>query len=86
MKKNKKRIVEGLLEGLGELVLTFVFFGIGAYIVSLFGVDFNSPDVDHDLLVLLGIAALAVIVVIVYVLVRWIKKMIRNKLSNTEIK
>ena len=86
MKKNKKRIVEGLLEGLGELVLTFIFFGVGAYIVSMFGVDFDSPDVDHDLLVLLGIAALAVIVVIVYVLVRWIKKMIRNKLSNTEIK
>ena len=86
MKKNKKRRVEGLLEGLGELVLTFIFFGVGAYIVSLFGVDFDSPDVDHDLLVLLGIAALAVIVVIVYVLVRWIKKMIRNKLSNTGIK
>ena len=86
MKKDKKRIAEGLLEGLAELVLTLIFFGVGAYIVSLFGVDFNSPDVDHDLLVLLGIAALAVIVVIVYVLVRWIKKMIRNKLSNTGIK
>ena len=78
MKKDKKRIAEGLLEGLAELVLTLIFFGIGAYIVSWFGVDFNSPDVDHDLLVLLGIIALAVIVVIVYVLVRWIKKMIRK--------
>ena len=79
MKKDKKRIAEGLLEGLGELVLTFIFFGIGAYIVSLFGVDFNSPDADHDLIVLIGIAAFFVIFVIAYALIRWVKKIIRAK-------
>ena len=79
MKNNKKRIAEGLLEGLAELVLTLIFFGIGAYIVSLFGVDFNSPDVDHDLIVLLGIVAFFVIVGIVYALVQWIKKIIRAR-------
>jgi hypothetical protein len=82
MKNNKKRIAEGLLDGLAELVLTLIFFGIGAYIVSLFGVDFNSPDVDHDLIVLLGIVAFFVIFVIAYALIRWVKKIIRGKFKD----
>jgi hypothetical protein len=82
MKNNKKHIAEGLLEGLAELVLTLIFFGIGAYIVSLFGVDFNSPDVDHDLIVLLGIVAFFVIFVIAYALIRWVKKIIRGKFKD----
>ena len=82
MKKDKKRIAEGLLEGLAELVLTLIFFGIGVCIVSLFGVDFNSPDVDHDLIVLLGIVAFFVIFVIAYALIRWGKKIIRGKFKD----
>jgi hypothetical protein len=45
----------------------------------LFGVDFNSPDVDHDLIVLLGIVAFFVIFVIAYALIRWVKKIIKAK-------
>jgi hypothetical protein len=78
MKKDKKRIAEGLLEGLAELVLTLIFFGIGAYIVSLFGVDFDSSNMDSDLIILLGIVAVAVTVGVSVVLARWIKKMIRK--------
>ena len=78
MKKDKKRIAEGLLEGLAELVLTLIFFGIGVLTVSLFGVDFDSSNMDSDLIILLGIVAVAVTVGVSVVLARWIKKMIRK--------
>ena len=78
MKKNKK-LAEGLAEGLLELILTFIFFGIGAGIVALFGIDFNTPSIDHDLLVLLGIVVFFVFFAIVFFLVERFKKRKQNK-------
>lgn len=74
MKKSKRKIDPALLEGLGEPVLTFICFGIGAFIVSLFGVELDSPDIDSNLIVLLGVVVLLIIFVIVYALVQRFKK------------
>ena len=72
MKRTKKQIGLSLLEGLGELLLTLLCFGIGALIVSLFGVDIFA--IDSDLLVLLGTAVFIAVFVAVYFLIQWIKR------------
>ena len=78
MKKDKKRIRDALLEGLIEIVLTLIFFGIGAFIISLFGVRLDSASMDFDLIALIGIIVPIVLFGIVFALVQWIKKVIRN--------
>ena len=79
MKKDKKKIGEALLEALGELVLMLIFFGIGILIVRLFGVELDSSGLDDDLIILIGIIAFVVIFAIIWIMVQWIKKIIRNK-------
>ena len=76
MKKDKKKIGAVLLEGLAEIVLTLICFGIGAFIVSLFGVNLDSPNIDGDLIILLGIVVPVVILGIVHALVQCFKKII----------
>ena len=79
MKKDKKRVKEGLSEALLEIVLSLVFFGIGALIIGAFGFEIDAPDIDFDLIVLIGIVALAVIFGIVFALVKLYKKAIKTK-------
>ena len=74
MKKDKKQVKETLFEILCELILTLIFFGIGMFIFSLFGVNLDSPDIDGDLVVLVGIVAFFAIIGISFTLVKWIKK------------
>ncbi len=78
MKKDKKNI-GALLEGLGELVLTLLWFGMGVFIFSLFGVDFESLNIDFDLIVLLGLVVFFVVFGIICAFVQWIKKIFRGK-------
>ena len=73
MKRTKKQIGMALLEGLGELLLALLCFGIGALIVSLLGVDVFA--IDFELLVLLGTAVFVGVFVAVYFLVQWIKRL-----------
>ena len=89
MKRSKKEIGIALLEGLVEVILSLVFFGIGAFVVGLFGVKIDSLNVDGELLVLIGIAALFAIFGLVYVLVKWVGKKIESKRkgnNTTELK
>ena len=79
MKKDKKKLKEAFFEGLLEIVLTLIFFGIGALIVSAFGVDLDSPNIDFDLIVLLGIIVSVVVFGLICTLVQWLKKMIKGK-------
>ena len=79
MKKDKKKLKEALLEGLLEIVLTLIFFGIGALIFSAFGVKLDSPSVDFDLIVLLGIVVPVVVFGLIFALVQWLKKIIEGK-------
>ena len=79
MKKDKKKLKEAFFEGLLEIILTLIFFAIGALVVSAFGVDFDSPNIDFDLIVLLGIIVPVVVFGLVYALVQWLKKTIKGK-------
>ena len=79
MKKDKKKLKEAFFEGLLEIVLTLVFFGIGALIVSAFGVDLNSPNIDSDLIVLLGIIVPIVVFGLICTLVQWLKRITKGK-------
>ena len=74
MKKDKKKLKEAVFEGLIEIVLTLIFFGIGALMIGAFGVPLDSPNVDFDMIILIGIVAPAVVFGIVCALVRWLKK------------
>ena len=53
MKIDKKKIKDAFLEGLIEIVLSLICFGIGALIISAFGVKLNS--LNFDLIILLGV-------------------------------
>ena len=77
--KDKKKIGWTLLEVLGEIVLASLSFGIGVLIVSLFGVDFESSNIDDNLIALLGIAVFFVVFGMIRAFVRWIKKILRGK-------
>ena len=79
MKKDKKKLKEAFFEGLLEIVLTLIFFGIGALIVSAFGVDLDSPNIDFDLIVLLGIIVPIVVFGLICTLVQWLKRITKGK-------
>ena len=65
MKKDKNKIKENFFEGLTELVFALVFFGIGALILHIFGIDLDAPNIDFDSIVLIGIVAVVALVGIV---------------------
>ncbi len=79
MKKDKKKLKEAFFEVLLEIVLTLIFFGTGALIVSALGIELDSPNIDFDLIVLLGIIAPVVVFGIVCALVEWFKRKIKEK-------
>ena len=79
MKKDKKKLKEVFFEGLLEIVLTLIFFGIGALIVSALGVKLDSPNIDFDLIILLGILVPVVVFGLVCTFVQWLKKIIKGK-------
>ncbi len=75
MLKNKPKFREVVLEIICELGLTLVCFGIGALMLHLFGVNAEVfENIDSELVVLVGIAALLIIFVAVYFLVQLFKK------------
>ena len=79
MKKDKKKLKEAFLEGILEIVLILIFFGIGALIVSAFGIELDSASIDSDWIILLGIIVLLVVFGLVFALVQWLKKIIGDK-------
>ena len=85
-KDNKKeKMSDALAEGIVELILTLVVGGLG-FIICL-GISklfpFNLGELDPDLLVLIGIAGLAVIV-LVFALIKTLFKKIKNKTNNAD--
>ena len=79
MKKKKMNNKEAFSEGIAELVITLIFFGIGALIISLLGIGIDSDNIDFDLICLIGIGTVFVISVIVSVVAKWIKKSTNKK-------
>lgn len=82
-KKTAGKVGEALLEGLVEIVLTFVCFGVGALIFSLLGIDLDSAGISDDTIILIGIIAIVVIAVAVCSIVQLFKKKAGTK-SETE--
>ena len=78
MKKDKKKLKEELFEGLLEIVLALIFFFVGALILIAFGVELDSPHIDFDLIVLIGIIIFVVVFGLVCTLVIWLKKIIKG--------
>ena len=79
MKIDKKEFLAALLEGLAEIIFTLIGFGIGALIVSLFGVNFESSELDSDLLIFIGIVVILAILIAMCALVQCFKKKANNK-------
>ena len=79
MKKDKKKLKGALFEGLLEIVFTLIFFGIGALIVSACGVELDSPNIDFDMIVLLGIIVPVVVFGLICTLVQWLKRITKGK-------
>ena len=85
MKKYIVAFGRSLLDALGEIVVGFIAFGIGAVIVTLFGMNWDSP-IDSELIVLIGIAVPIVITIIAIILVKFFKKKFVEKPKQTEEK
>ena len=86
MKKDKKQLGGALLEGLGEIALTLIFFGIGALVIGLFGVKLDSPNIDGDFVILIGIVVPLAIFGAVFALVRWLKQIIGGNRKQNQTK
>ena len=64
-----------MLEIICELALTLVCFGLGAFILHLFGVDGKSLlNMDSDLVVLLSVCIFLVVFIASYYFIQFIKK------------
>jgi hypothetical protein len=74
MKKDKKKVKEAFFDALLEIVLTLIFFGVGALIVSAFGVDFDTLNTEFDWVILLGCAVFLVLFLLVYAFIQWLKR------------
>ena len=79
MKKDKKPLRETLLEGILEIVLTLLCFGMGALIIRLFGVNLDSPNIDGDLIILLGVVVFLIVLGAMSALMQWFKKILSGK-------
>ena len=86
MKKDKKQIRGALMEALAEIALTLIFFGIGALVIGLFGVKLDSPNIDGDFVILIGIVVPLAIFGAVFALVQWLKQIIGGKRKQNQTK
>lgn len=86
MESKKKRIKEGLLDALLEILFSLIFFGIGALALSLFGVDIDSVlNADGELLILVGIAVVFIPLIIILCLVHFVRKRRKNERENNTV-
>ena len=83
-KKRKRKLLGALLEALGEIFGTFLFFGVGAVILALFGVNIDADALDFDLIVLIGIVAPIGILLVICAFVQYVKKAFRGKPKEVE--
>ena len=80
--KNKQKLKEAFTDALGEIIGIFLFFGIGAVVIFLFGGSIDSESFDFDLIALIGIAAfaaVALVVLAIFALTKVINKKIAQK-------
>ena len=79
MKINKKKIGWALLEILAEVLVAIICLVIGMVVLSFFGVDFKTLDVDYDIIALIGSIIFFAVFSLAYLIVQWLKKNIKNE-------
>ena len=74
----KGRIKEAALELLLELVITIILFFVGLGVVSLFGKTNAFDNMYTDVVVLIGIGTIALVCIVVFFVVKIIKKALKK--------
>ncbi len=69
----------GCGEVIAEILLSLLFLGIGAVVLSLFGVDMDAEWLDEDLAILIGMGAIFVPCGIIFAAVHFFRKKRKNK-------
>lgn len=83
--KKKEKMSDALAEGIVELILTLIVGGLGFIICLGVGKLFSlkMDEMDLDLFVLIGIAGLAVIV-LVFALIKTLIKKVKSKTNESQ--
>ncbi len=77
----KRKISDGIFDGIVELILCLIFFGIGWGILKLLGFGKILAKGDFELITLIGIAVVTVVVIVVAVFIHLIRK--KKKIKKT---
>ena len=78
----KRKISDGIFDGIVELILCLIIFGIGWGVLKLFGFRKMLAEVDFDFVTLIGIAVITVVVIVVTVFIHLIRK--KKKIKNSK--
>jgi NADH:ubiquinone oxidoreductase subunit K len=86
-KKTGMKIKEGCGcgEEIAEILLSLLFLGIGAVVLSVFGIDTDAEWLDGELMMLIGIFAIAIPVAIIFAVVHIVRKRKKNNIKRIEI-
>ena len=84
-KKAKTEIKEGCGEAVAEILLSFLFLGIGAVVLSVFGIDTDAEWLDGDIMILIGIFAIAIPAAAIFAVVHTVRKRRKNNIKRIEI-
>lgn len=77
MKKSKSERKEAWMDALLELVVAAVLFGLGALVLSAFGVGVDT--VDGDVVLLIGVGAMALLGAVI-----WAVEILKKKKKPTD--
>lgn len=83
--KTKEKLKEGCGEAVAEIVLSLIFCAIGAGVLALLGVSLSVEWLDEDLVMLIGILAIAIPAAIIFAVVHTVRKRKRNSIKKIEI-
>lgn len=75
MSKWTKRIGGAVCEIVGELLLTLIFFGVGALVIALVFDSSKIEKIDSDLTVLIGVAVFLLLFAAVVAIVKIVKRL-----------
>lgn len=75
----------GCGEAVAEILLSLLFLGIGAVVLSVFGIDTDAEWLDGDLMMLIGIFAIVIPAAIIFAVVHTVRKRRKNNIKKIEI-
>ena len=75
----------GCGEEIAEILLSLLFMGIGAVVLSVFGIDTDAEWLDGDLMMLIGIFAIVIPAAAIFAVVHIVRKRKKNNIKRIEI-